>query len=53
MRVPAGVRTFAPAGLLGGIGQLSAGTTGLLLAVAVTALFATVAYHRATGDDPA
>lgn len=52
MRVPAGVRTFALAGLLGGIGQLSAGTTGLLLAVAVTALFATVAYNRATGDDP-
>ena len=51
-RAAAGVRTFALAALLGAIGQLAAGTTGLLLVVAVTAAFASVAYHRAAAEDP-
>ncbi len=51
-RAPAGVRTFVLAALLGAAGQLMAGETGLLLAVAVTAALAAIGYLRTPEGDP-
>lgn len=49
---PAGIRTFALAALLGAVLQIAAGTPGLLLAVAVSALYAATAYWRTGNADP-
>ncbi len=49
--VPAGVRTFTLASLLGALGQMVAGTPGLIAAVGATTLLAATAYWRGPSDD--
>jgi len=50
-RGPAGVRTFTLAALLGALGQLAAGTAGLIAAIGATTLLAAIAYWRSPSDD--
>ena len=50
-RGPAGVRTFTLASLMGALGQLAAGTPGLIAAVGATTVLAAIAYWRSPSDD--
>ena len=50
-RGPAGVRTFTLASLMGALGELAAGTPGLIAAVGATTVLAAIAYWRSTSDD--
>ena len=48
---PAGVRTFTLASLVGALGQLAAGTPGLIAAVGATTVLGAVAYWRSPSED--
>lgn len=51
-REAAGLRTFAIAGLLGGVAMLAGGTVLLAVAVAGVITLAALSYRRSTSEDP-